>query len=110
MRLPQTIDALSAAQSIEEAPEVTGLRRADTEHARKLASYRATLDAGAGPTAVSGRITGTQAARLVAGTRLRVLTAGQQDQRMSTEEIPGTLNAITCLMRFLEQATPCRQG
>ena len=105
-RLPHTIDALAAAQSPGEAPEVTSLREVITGHDRKLAPYRAALDAGADPAVVSGWITETQAARLAAGTHLRALATDQQGQRMSKEEIAPTVSAITGLMRVLEQADP----
>lgn len=45
-RLPHTMDALAAAQSPAEVPEVTSLREQITSHDRKLVSYRAALDAG----------------------------------------------------------------
>jgi site-specific DNA recombinase len=60
---------------------VTSLREQITGHDRKLASYRAALDAGADPAVVGGWITETQGARLAAGTRLRAFTTGQQNQR-----------------------------
>jgi hypothetical protein len=48
----------------------------------------------------------TQAARLGAGARLRALTRGQQNHRMSKEEIAATANAITDHMRVLDHADP----
>jgi site-specific DNA recombinase len=55
---------------------VTSLREQITGHDRKLASYRAALDAGGDPAVVGGWITETQAVRLAAGTRLHNLTNG----------------------------------
>lgn len=55
---------------------------------------------------VGGWITETLAVRLAAGARLRALTTGLQNQRMSKEEIAPTANAITGLMRVLDHAGP----
>jgi site-specific DNA recombinase len=72
-RLPATITELTAAQADEPVPELERLRTEITETDRKLASYRAALDAGGDPTVVGAWITETQARKFAARARLDAL-------------------------------------
>lgn len=101
--LPTTIDELAAATSVQpETPtDDTDGKIADCD--RKLAQYRATLDAGADPVTVARWITETEAERA----RLRA-TARQAAPRpsMTREEIISTVNALSDLLSVLRDADP----
>jgi site-specific DNA recombinase len=64
--LPETIDALAAAQDHQLSPEVVNLREEIAECDRQLAQYRAALDSGGDPAVVGQWITETQARKLAA--------------------------------------------
>jgi site-specific DNA recombinase len=105
-RLPATITELAAAgQADEPIPEIGRLREQIADADRQLASYRATLDAGADPVLVAGWITETQARKLSARARLDAL-AGATPARMTTEEITAMVSAITDIVRMLSNAAP----
>ena len=108
-RLPATIEALTTAQPEESCPETVRLRDEIAQCERQLAQYRAALDAGGDPAVVGRWITETQAKRLAADARVRVLTgaaAHATPGRMSKEEIAAMVSAITDLMTVLRHADP----
>jgi site-specific DNA recombinase len=107
--LPQTITDLAAAEPDGPSSDVVSLREQIAQCERKLASYRATLDAGADPTVVGQWITETQAKKLATEARLRAHAGSQPantPRRMSKEEIAAAVNAITDLMTVLHNADP----
>jgi site-specific DNA recombinase len=83
--LPATIADLTSAQpDYEPAPEIAALRTQIADFSKQLASYRATLDAGADPAVVSQWITETQVKKLAAEGRLHALAG-----RAPTGQPPG---------------------
>jgi site-specific DNA recombinase len=105
--LPQTIDALAAAQEEEISPEVASLGDDIAQCDRQLAQYRAALDSGGDPAVVGRWITETQAKKLAAEARLHASTSTQAAPgRMTREQIAATVNAITDLMTALRHAAP----
>jgi len=107
-RLPATIDALTTAQPQELSPEVASLREEIEQCERRLAQYRAALDAGGDAAVVGQWITETQARKLAADARLRAQTGPSNTTpgRMSKDEINAIVGAITDLMTVLRHADP----
>jgi hypothetical protein len=102
-----TIADLTAGEQAGPSPEVTSLREQVADLDRKLASYRATLDAGADPAVVSQWITETQARKLAAEARLRAQSQrGSAPSRMTKEEITAMVAAITDVLTVLRTADP----
>jgi site-specific DNA recombinase len=103
--LPATIEELVAAAAIRE-PSATPACDFESQLAdcdRKLAQYRAALDAGADPASLARWITETEAERA----RLR-LQARQNapKQAMSTDEIASVVNGLADLLVVLRGAEP----
>jgi site-specific DNA recombinase len=106
-RLPETLDALAAAQVTEVSPETASLREDIAESDRRLAQYRAALDAGGDPAVIGQWITDAQARKLVAEAQLHAHDAepSATARRMSKAEIAAVVNSITGLMTALRHAT-----
>jgi site-specific DNA recombinase len=106
-RLTGTIANLTAAQPDEPSGEIARLREQVTQLDRKLASYRAALDAGGDPAVVSQWITETHARKLAAQARLQAQAGtrpGLDQARMSKEEIATVVATIADLMAILRTA------
>lgn len=103
-RLTGTIANLTAAQPDEPSGEIARLREQVTQLDRKLASYRAALDAGGDPAVVSQWITETHTRKLAAQARLQAQAGtrpGLDQARMSKEEIATVVATIADLMAIL---------
>ena len=105
--LPGTLDALAAAQVAEVSPETAILREDIAESDRRLARYRAALDAGGDPAVIGQWITDAQAGKLDAEAQLHAHDANPRAaaRRMSKEEIATVVDSITGLMAALRDAT-----
>jgi site-specific DNA recombinase len=105
--LPATIDELAAATTSQhDAPAEDGEIDAKiAECGRKLAQYRAALDAGADPATVARWITETEAerARYQAAKRAAPLRVAPS---MSRDEITSVVTALSDLLIVLRQADP----
>jgi site-specific DNA recombinase len=102
-RIEDTLDKLTAAQpdtDTESATEHKIIAHCD----RKLASYRATLDAGGDPKIISEWITQTQAEKALAEARLP--QRGAATQRLSREQIRYIVNTLTDITRVIHEADP----
>jgi site-specific DNA recombinase len=104
--LPATIDELIAATTV---PEIRA-RPADAQHElelaacdRKLAQYRAALDAGADPASIAKWITETEAER--ARLKIQAREAAPK-QGMSKDEIASIVNGLADLLAVLRDADP----
>jgi site-specific DNA recombinase len=102
--LPATLDALTAAQDTEPAPEGAVLPAEIAACQRRLTQYRAALDNGGDPVVVGGSITETQARKLATEGRLRTHATGRAPSRMTRDEIAAVVDAITGLMSVLSNA------
>jgi DNA invertase Pin-like site-specific DNA recombinase len=71
---------------------------------RKLANYRAALDAGADPAVITGWIAQTQAEKSLAAARLR--QRGASGRRLSREEIQHIVTTLTTAIRLIAEADP----
>jgi DNA invertase Pin-like site-specific DNA recombinase len=71
---------------------------------RKLASYRATLDAGGDPTIISEWITQTQAEKTLAEARLR--QRGTNGKRLTREQIHYIVTTLTDITQVIHDADP----
>jgi site-specific DNA recombinase len=106
-RLPGTIADLTAALPDEPSGETARLREQVAQLDRKLASYRAALDAGGDPAVVGQWITETQARKLAAQARLHAQAGtrpGPAHARMTSDEIAAAVAAIADLMAILRTA------
>ncbi|HEX3955625.1 MAG TPA: recombinase family protein [Trebonia sp.] len=107
-RLRQTITDLAAAQLAEPLPrpdddhEETALKIAECD--RKLASYRAALDAGASPATVAAWIADTEAEK--AGYLATRRPSGIRRRRMTEAEIKAIVDRLADLARVLSDADP----
>ncbi len=103
--LPGTIDELIAATAVPEiAAGLSDMHEAELAACdRKLAQYRAALDAGADPASIARWITETEAERA----RLRLLTRqAVPQQTMSKDEIAAIVNGLADLLAVLRDADP----
>jgi hypothetical protein len=106
-RLHKTIVDLAAAQLAEPAArpddcEETALKIAECD--RKLAGYRAALDAGASPATVAAWIADTEAEE--AGYLTARRPSGPRRRRMSEAEIKAIVDRLADLARVLADADP----
>ncbi|HET9898936.1 MAG TPA: recombinase family protein [Streptosporangiaceae bacterium] len=105
--LPETIDELAAASADYTAPQAADREIAGkiAECDRKLAQYRAALDAGAEPASLVRWITETEAdrARYVA---LRQASPPPATKRMSKDEIAAIVAELADILNVLSQADP----
>lgn len=104
--LAATIDELAAVTVITETrPEEDDITAKIAECDRKLAQYRATLDAGADPVTVAGWITETEAerARYQAARRAR---PERRSARMTSAEISSVITGLSDLLGVLREADP----
>jgi site-specific DNA recombinase len=103
--LPATIDELIAAAAIPNAAvtPADGTERQLADCDRKLAQYRAPLDAGADPASIARWITETEAER--AGLRIQARQAAPR-QAMGRDEIASVVNALADLLAVLRDADP----
>ena len=106
-RLSATIADLAAAQLAEPAArpddyEETALKIAECD--RKLAGYRAALDAGASPATVAAWIADTEAEE--AGYLTARRPSGPRRRRMSEGEIKAIVDRLADLARVLADADP----
>jgi site-specific DNA recombinase len=106
-RLTQTIRDLAAAQHAEptgrsDQHEETARKIAECD--RKLAQYRAALDAGANPATVAAWIAETEAEK--AGHQIATRPAGTTRRRMSEAEIKAIVDRLADLVRVLADADP----
>jgi site-specific DNA recombinase len=101
----ETIRDLAAGQAAELAKaddrDETARKIADCD--RKLAQYRAALDAGASPATVAGWIAETEAERASYQAIRRPVT---HDRRMSEAEIKAIVDKLTDIARVLQEADP----
>jgi site-specific DNA recombinase len=104
-RLSETIRDLAAAQAADLAPaddrEETARKIAECD--RKLAQYRAALDAGASPATVAGWISETEAERASYQASRRPAVKAR---RMSEAEIKAIVDKLTDIARALHDADP----
>jgi site-specific DNA recombinase len=98
-RVADTLDRLTDAQ--EEIPAETQIV-ADCD--RKLANYRAALDAGADPQLVSEWIAQVQAEKTLAEARLR--QRGRPTRRLSRDQIRYIVTALTGITQVIADADP----
>jgi site-specific DNA recombinase len=106
-RLTQTIRDLAAAPHAEptgRSDEHEETARKIAECDRKLAQYRAALDAGANPATVAGWIAETEAEK--AGYHIPARPAGTTRRRMSEAEIKDIVDRLADLVRVLADADP----
>jgi site-specific DNA recombinase len=104
--LPATIDELIAATAAPQIPARLAGAQHELELAacdRKLAQYRAALDAGADPASIAKWITETEAER--ARLRIQAREAAPQ-QGMSRDEIASIVNGLADLLAALRDAEP----
>ena len=109
--LPGTIRAMSDAQVADDhrLAEVETLRQAVAECERKLASYRALVDAGSDPAVVAGWIVETEAKRKIEQMCLdRVLS--KIPKRLTEKEIAEMVSMIGDMRRVLRSADPEDKG
>jgi len=102
-----TIDELAAASVVHEIDP--GDAEADAKIAdcdRKLAQYRATLDAGADPATVARWITETEAERARHKAAKRAATPWPAATSMSRDEIASVVAALSDLLAVLRDADP----
>ncbi|WP_226930786.1 MULTISPECIES: recombinase family protein [Parafrankia] len=106
-RVSDTIDAMTQAQSDPEAddPRRAAAQRQVAECDRKLARYRAALDAGADETTVAGWIAETTAQRAAAQAVLSTCSR-QARPRLSRQEIADLVERLDDLRRVLRDADP----
>jgi hypothetical protein len=109
--LPDTIRRMADAQLADDhrLAELETVRAAAAECERKLASYRALVDAGSDPAVVAGWIAETEAKRKVEQMRLDKLTS-TIPKRLTEEEIAAMMIAIGDLRRALRSADPKDKG
>jgi site-specific DNA recombinase len=106
-RLRDTISDLAAVQLAEPAVPVDNHGEAALKIAecdRKLAQYRAALDAGANPATVAAWIAETEAEK--AGYRVTMRPAAVKPKRMSEAEIKAIVDRLGDLVRVLASADP----
>jgi hypothetical protein len=105
-RMSQTVRALAEAQQtdIAETNADTGAAAKIAECDRKLAQYRAALDAGANPATVAGWIAETEAEK--ASYALVMRGSGQPRKRMSEREIKAIVDGLADIARELGEADP----
>jgi len=107
-QLDTILDALEAAAGstgdASQAKVQTARRRA-TECDTRLARYRAAFEAGTDPAVVSAWIAEVQAERLAAEVELERAT-GQQNRRMSRDQLAALVNGLGNLLDVLATAAP----
>jgi hypothetical protein len=102
-RVDSTLDALVDAQPDDDA-ETIAHHRIIAECDRKLASYRATLDAGGDPKIVSDWITQTQAEKTLAEARLR--QHGKSPKRLGRDQIRYIVTTLADITQVIHDADP----
>ncbi|MDH2426429.1 hypothetical protein [Sphaerisporangium sp. TRM90804] len=106
-RLPETIRTMAAAQLTDDhrLAAVESARQAVADCERKLAGYRALVNAGTDPAVVVGWITETEARRKVEQSRLKEISASTP-KRLSEQEIATIVSALGDLRRLLRSVDP----
>ena len=106
--LPATIDELAAAST--SPPEIPAeqdeINAKIADCGRKLAQYRATLDAGADPATVARWITETEAERAKHQATKRAIPQHARPKSMSRDEIVSVVTALSDLLTVLRRADP----
>ncbi|WP_206061002.1 recombinase family protein [Nonomuraea basaltis] len=106
-RLPETIQAMTDAQLADDhrLAAVESARQAVAECERKLASYRALVDAGSDPAVVAGWIAETEAKRKVEQMRLDQVI-GSMPRRLTEKEIATMIRMLGDMRKVLRSADP----
>ncbi|MFI5845848.1 recombinase family protein [Catenuloplanes sp. NPDC051500] len=102
-RIEDTITTLADAQP-ENHTESTAELRAIADCDRKIASYRATLDAGGDPTIISEWIAQTQTEKKVAESKLRQRDG--KNKRLTREQIHHIVTTLTDITQVIHDANP----
>jgi site-specific DNA recombinase len=100
-RLPDTLEALAAAQLDDEPPDAASLKEEIETCSRQLTQYRAALDGGADPIVAGQWITQAQASKVAAEARYRALAPAAPALQLTRQEVAEIVSAIGDLLSVL---------